>query len=99
MVLQPGTELDRFGEPTGNVCYAIRTPYSHRSLPPQWANRTYRAYRVQRPVQALRGTAVPWFEQPGGGAAYVLPAAVNELIADGAIVEIGGNEAPRPPME
>ena len=99
VVLQPGTEVDRFGEPGGNVCYAIRTPYSHRSLPPQWANRTYRAYRVQRPMQALRGTAVPWFEQPGGGAAYVLPAAVSELIADGALVELGGNEAPRPPME
>lgn len=99
VVLQPGTEVDRFGEPGGNVCYAVRTPYSHRSLPPQWANRTYRAYRVQRPMQVLRGTAVPWFEQPGGGAAYVLPAAVSDLLADGALVELGGNEAPRPPME
>ncbi|WP_433873835.1 TNT domain-containing protein [Saccharopolyspora sp. CA-218241] len=98
-MLQPGTELDRFGEPAGNVTYAARTPYSQRSLPPQWAQRSYVAYRVQRPLQALRGVAVPWFEQPGGGTAFVLPAAVNDLLADGALVEIPGNEVQRPPME
>ncbi|RCW38806.1 uncharacterized protein DUF4237 [Halopolyspora algeriensis] len=100
VVLQPGTDLDRFGEPSGNVTYAIRTPYTQRSLPPQWANRTYLAYRVQRPVHALRGTAVPWFEQQGGGTAYVLPAAVSELVANGTLIALTGNEAPpRPSME
>ncbi|PRW61850.1 TNT domain-containing protein, partial [Actinopolyspora mortivallis] len=99
MMLQPGAELDRFGEPDGNVMYAIRTPYNQRSLPPQWASRNYFAYRVQRPVQVLGGTAVPWFEQPGGGTAYVLPASVNELLADGTLVALSGNEAARPPME
>ncbi|MBB5154882.1 TNT domain-containing protein [Saccharopolyspora phatthalungensis] len=97
VVLQPGTELDRFGEPNGNVTYAIRTPYTHRSLPPQWANRSYFAYRVQRPIQALRGTAVPWFEQPGGGTAFVLPTTVNDLLADGTLAEMPAND--RPPME
>ncbi|SDR15611.1 TNT domain-containing protein [Actinopolyspora saharensis] len=99
MMLQPGAEVDRFGDPEGNVMYAIRTPYSQRSLPPQWASRNYFAYRVQRPVQVLCGTAVPWFEQPGGGTAYVLPASVNELLADGTLVALSGNEARRPPME
>ncbi|ASU80045.1 hypothetical protein CDG81_19275 [Actinopolyspora erythraea] len=98
-VLQPGTELDRFGDPDGNVMYAIRTPYNQRSLPPQWAGRNYFAYRVQRPVQVLSGTAVPWFEQPGGGTAYVLPASVDELLGDGTLVALSGNEAARPPME
>ncbi|SDP14708.1 Protein of unknown function [Actinopolyspora xinjiangensis] len=98
-VLQPGAELDRFGDPDGNVMYAIRTPYNQRSLPPQWAGRNYFAYRVQRPVQVLSGTAVPWFEQPGGGTAYVLPASVNELLGDGTLVALPGDEAPRPPME
>lgn len=99
IMLQPGTEVDRFGEPNGNVVYAARTPYSHRSLPPQWANRPYFAYRVQRPMQALRGTAVPWFDQPGGGTAYVLPASISELLADGSLVELPANEAPWPTME
>ncbi|WP_406688717.1 glycohydrolase toxin TNT-related protein [Saccharopolyspora sp. ID03-671] len=97
VMLQPGTELDRFGEPNGNVMYAVRTPYTHRSLPPQWANRTYAAYRVQRPIQALRGTAVAWFEQPGGGTAFVLPAAVSDLLSDGTLAEVPSPE--RPPME
>ncbi|SFS42258.1 TNT domain-containing protein [Saccharopolyspora flava] len=97
VMLQPGTELDRFGEPNGNVMYAMRTPYTHRSLPPQWANRTYAAYRVQRPIQALRGTAVAWFEQPGGGTAFVLPGAVSDLLSDGTLAEVPSPE--RPPME
>ncbi|GAA2331257.1 hypothetical protein GCM10009854_02870 [Saccharopolyspora halophila] len=97
VMLQPGTELDRFGEPNGNVLYTARTPYTHRSLPPQWSNRTYAAYRVQRPIQALRGTAVPWFEQPGGGTAFVLPGAVSDLLSDGTLAEMPANE--RPPME
>lgn len=97
LVLQPGTELDRFGEPAGNVTYAAHTPYNLRSLPPQWSARPYAAYRVQRPLNALRGTAVPWFEQPGGGTAYVLPSAISDLLADGSLVEIP--EAQRPPME
>ncbi|MGW3468910.1 glycohydrolase toxin TNT-related protein [Saccharopolyspora sp. NPDC000995] len=97
VMLQPGTELDRFGEPNGNVTYTIRTPYTHRSLPPQWSNRSYFAYRVQRPLQALRGTAVPWFEQPGGGTAFVLPATISELLADGTLAEMPAND--RPPME
>ncbi|MEV4645596.1 glycohydrolase toxin TNT-related protein [Saccharopolyspora sp. NPDC049357] len=97
VMLQPGTELDRFGEPNGNVMYTVRTPYTHRSLPPQWSNRTYSAYRVQRPIQALRGTAVAWFEQPGGGTAFVLPASVSDLIADGTLAEMPSGE--RPPME
>ncbi|MGP4015467.1 TNT domain-containing protein [Saccharopolyspora sp. 5N708] len=97
VMLQPGTELDRFGEPNGNVTYAMRTPYKQRSLPPQWSNRAYSAYRVQRPIQALRGTAVPWFEQPGGGTAFVLPTTISELLADGTLAELPAND--RPPME
>ncbi|MER5393023.1 glycohydrolase toxin TNT-related protein [Saccharopolyspora sp. NPDC002686] len=97
IMLQPGTELDRFGEPNGNVVYAMRTPYTHRSLPPQWSNRSYFAYRIQRPIQAMRGTAVPWFEQPGGGTAFVLPASISELLADGTLAEMPATE--RPPME
>ena len=97
LVLQPGTELDRFGDPSGNVTYAAHTPYNLRSLPPQWASRPYSAYRVQRPVQVLRGTAVPWFEQPGGGTAYVTASAITDLLADGSLVELP--DAQRPPME
>ena len=96
MVLLPaGTEVDRFGDPTGNVTYAARTQYQHRSLPPDWSNFPYHAYRVQRPLEALTGLAVPWFEQPGGGTAFVLPRSIADLVADGLLVEIEDAAAPR----
>jgi hypothetical protein len=90
MVMLPaGTEVDRYGEPDGNVTYAARTQYQHRSLPTEWSNQPYHLYRLQRPIEALTGVAVPWFEQPGGGTAFVLPTSIKELLSDGSIVEVG----------
>jgi hypothetical protein len=86
--LGPGTELDRFGGPEGNLTYAVNTPFEQRSLVPEWVNRPYHVYRLLRPVEALHGIAVPWFEQPGGGSAYLLPHPVAELLADGSLVEV-----------
>jgi hypothetical protein len=94
VLLPPGTEIDRYGDPTGNVAYAARTQYQHRSLPPDWSGFPYHAYRLQRPLEVLTGLAVPWFEQPGGGTAFVLPRAIAELIKDGSLVEV---ETARPP--
>ena len=71
--LQPGTEVDRFGSPEGNLTYVAGTPFEQRSLVPDWVHRPYHMYRVIRPVQALTGGAIPWFDQPGGGTAYLLP--------------------------
>ncbi|WP_030226448.1 glycohydrolase toxin TNT-related protein [Actinoalloteichus caeruleus] len=88
LMLQAGTEIDRFGEPDGNVSYSAGTPYEQRSLPPQWVNRSYRAYRLLRPLQVLTGVAVPWFEQPGGGLVYILPRSITDLVDDGALAEV-----------
>jgi hypothetical protein len=93
MIMLPvGAELDRFGEPSGNVTYAARTKYPHRSLPQDWIELSYHLYRLARPVQAVAGVAVPWFDQPGTGIAYVLPRSVDELVADGALVEVSAEE-------
>ena len=90
MVMLPaGTEVDRYGEPDGNVTYAARTQYHHRSLPAEWGENSYHVYRGQRPIEALTGLAVPWFEQPGGGRVFVLPNSVQDLVADGTLVEVG----------
>ncbi len=86
--LVAGTEIDRVGDPAGNLTYAAGTQYSQRSLPPEWANRPHHVYRLQQPLRVLIGTAVPWFDQPGGGTGYFLPVSVAELLADGALVEI-----------
>ncbi|HEY0639115.1 MAG TPA: glycohydrolase toxin TNT-related protein, partial [Pseudonocardiaceae bacterium] len=88
VLLPPGTEIDRYGEANGNVAYAARTNYPQRSLPSDWSSLPYHIYRLQRPLEALTGLAVPWFEQPGGGTAFVLPRAISDLVAEGALVEI-----------
>ncbi|QWF79501.1 TNT domain-containing protein [Amycolatopsis sp. CA-230715] len=92
--LPAGSELDRFGNPNGNLTYVAGTPFEERSLVPEWVNRPYHVYRVQRPLEALTGVAIPWFNQPGGGAAYLLPASVEELVADGDLIELDPGEPP-----
>jgi hypothetical protein len=92
--LQPGTELDRFGGPEGNLTYVAGTPFEQRSLVPEWVHRPYHLYRVTRPLQALTGGAIPWFDQPGGGTAYLLPRAVEDLVGSGDLVEVEPAEPP-----
>ncbi|QFZ23371.1 TNT domain-containing protein [Saccharothrix syringae] len=88
VVLPVGTELDRFGTEAGNLVYAAGTMFGNRSLPPDWLNRRYHVYRVQKPVPALQGVAVPWFGQVGGGTGYFLATSVQDLLADGTLVEV-----------
>ncbi|UQS22488.1 glycohydrolase toxin TNT-related protein [Amycolatopsis thermalba] len=92
--LPAGSELDRFGGPNGNLTYAAGTPFEERSLVPEWVNRPYHVYRVQRPIEALAGVAIPWFNQPGGGAAYLLPASIEDLLASGDLIELDPGEPP-----
>ena len=89
--LPAGTEVDRYGDQTGNLVYVAGTPFPERSLVPSWINRPYRVYRLRRPLEVLTGVAVPGFEQPGGGTAYLLPKAIEEMVADGVLVEITGS--------
>ncbi|MGB3439387.1 MAG: glycohydrolase toxin TNT-related protein [Actinophytocola sp.] len=93
--LEPGMEFDRFGEDDGNLVYVAGTPFTERSLVPEWIDRPYHVYRVRQPVQVLTGSAIPWFDQPGGGTAYLLPDTVGDLIAHGQIVEVDSGEPPR----
>ncbi|MFF0146769.1 glycohydrolase toxin TNT-related protein [Amycolatopsis sulphurea] len=92
--LPAGSELDRFGGPNGNLTYAAGTPFGERSLVPEWITRPYHVYRVQRPLEALAGVAIPWFNQPGGGSAYLLPASIEELVAEGDLVELDPGDPP-----
>jgi hypothetical protein len=93
--MEPGLEIDRFGDDDGNLAYVAGTPFSERSLVPEWVDRPYHAYRVRQPFQALTGAAIPWFDQPGGGTAFLLPDAIGDLIAHGHLVEIDGRDRPR----
>ncbi|GLZ43273.1 hypothetical protein Acsp05_68970 [Actinokineospora sp. NBRC 105648] len=95
--LPAGTEVDRYGEPDGNLTYAAGTPFERRSLVPDWVNRPYRAYRIVKPTEALTGVAIPWFEQPGGGVAYLLARSITELLDNGHLVEVTDRDAPTRP--
>ncbi|SHG51248.1 TNT domain-containing protein [Streptoalloteichus hindustanus] len=92
--LPAGTDVDRFGTPEGNLTYSAGTPFPHRSLPADWVSREYHVYRVLRPVPVLTGVAIPWFGQPGGGTAHLLPRSVKELLDDGSLAEIPGRGDP-----
>lgn len=92
--LPPGTEIDRYGDPTGNLTYAAGTPFERRSLVPDWVNRPYHAYRVVQATEALTGVAIPWFDQPGGGNAYVLAHSLADLVENGYLVEVLDREPP-----
>ncbi|WP_370942836.1 TNT domain-containing protein [Amycolatopsis sp. cg5] len=86
--LAAGTQVDRFGEPDGNLTYAAGTPFEERSLPPEWARLDYHVYQLQEPFDVLAGVAIPWFGQPGGGTAYLLPSSIDDLLAANELIEI-----------
>lgn len=99
VTLPEGTEIDRFGDESGNLVYAARTMYGNRSLPPDWLNRRYHIYRVRKPITAVKGVAVPWFGQVGGGTGYFLERLVRDLLEDGSLVEIAeASTAPPAPQ-
>jgi hypothetical protein len=58
-------------------------------------DRPYRVYQVRQPVQVLTGAAIPWFDQPGGGTAYLLPEAVIDMVDAGFLVEVPDAKAPK----
>jgi hypothetical protein len=81
--LRPGEELDRFGSEYGTYLAPAGEPYAERALPPGILNTfdaaapcNYHVYRVTRSFPVWRGSAAPWFEQPGGGRRIVLDPAL-----------------------
>lgn len=99
VTLPPGTEMDRYGDPSGNTLFAARTEFTHRSHKAERAQREYHLYRLTEPVRAITGTAVPWYDQAGGGTAYVLARSVADLLADGSLVEIQQATTQPPPPQ
>ncbi len=97
--LPPGTEMDRYGRPDGNTLYAARTEFTHRSQPAEEQRFEYHVYRTVRPVRAIVGTPIAWYDQAGGGTAYVLERSVAELLADGSLVEVPQATTQPPPPQ
>ncbi|WP_328604215.1 TNT domain-containing protein [Amycolatopsis sp. NBC_00345] len=85
VTLPPGTEMDRYGDPDGNTLYAAGTEWTYRSQPSNVRDREYHVYRLRRPVRGIVGSPIAWYDEAGGGTAYVLERSVADLLADGSL--------------
>ena len=72
-VLEPGTQIDRYGENFGQYLSPAGTPFDHRSIPPSQEADTLTRFEVVRPLPIAEGAIAPWFDQPGGGVQYFIP--------------------------
>lgn len=88
VVLEPGTLIDRFGDPTGLVLAAAGTPFGQRSLPPEYRWHGYHCYEVTQPLPVWRAVSAAWFGQPGGGVRYRTTHPVLDLLALGFLVDV-----------
>ena len=89
VTLSPGTQIDRFGKPTGGFLSPTGTPFGERALPADSYNADYYVYEVKKPIHGVRsGPAEPWFNQPGNGTQYQLPQSVQAHIDAQELVEI-----------
>lgn len=88
VVLDPGTIVDRFGDPTGVVLAAATTPFAQRSLPPEYRFRGYHRYEVCQPLPVWRVVSAAWFGQPGGGVRFRTTYPILDLIALGYLNDV-----------
>jgi hypothetical protein len=76
-------EVDRYGEPDGNLVFVADTPFEQRGLPASFADRPYHRYRIG--AEPWRVVAVVAAE---GGRGYVVPKAISEYLRSGHLEEI-----------
>lgn len=86
--LQPGTIVDRYGLDRGSFVAPAGTPFEARALAPASAGAPYNVFRVVKPIEVDAGVAAPWFDQPGLGTQYELPARVSDLLKSGHIERV-----------
>lgn len=82
MILEVGTQVDRFGSENGTYVSAADAPFDQRSLPPSSLSTPvdglypygYHIYTVVKPLMVEGGLIAPWFGQPGLGTQFNLVA-------------------------
>jgi hypothetical protein len=88
-VLVENVEVDRYGEPEGNLVFVADTPFEQRGLPPEHADRPYHRYRI---------SGEPWrvvsVVSAAGGRGYVIPRAISEYLRSGHLEEITPSNHP-----
>ncbi|MGH3466617.1 MAG: TNT domain-containing protein, partial [Thermocrispum sp.] len=88
VMLEPGTLLDRFGDPHGRVFGEDGAAYRKRSLPPPGAQARYRRYRVLLELPSWRGITAPWFGQQGSGVRYRTVYPARDLVVLGYLQDV-----------
>ncbi|MEC2072515.1 T7SS effector LXG polymorphic toxin [Alkalihalophilus marmarensis] len=84
--LNPGTKLDRYGNPTGSFLAPESDSFPSRSLAPHSEKAPYYVYEVIDDLEVTSGKIAPWFDQPGGGTQIIKykpngrPYSIEELI-------------------
>ncbi|MGH8487371.1 MAG: glycohydrolase toxin TNT-related protein, partial [Gammaproteobacteria bacterium] len=86
--LIPGVKVDRYGSPNGTFVSPDGTPFPNRSLPASSASKPLNTYEVVKPIQVDAGSAVPWFNQSGGGTQFELPGTVKNLVDSGHLKDV-----------
>ncbi|KKZ99266.1 hypothetical protein B4147_3850 [Bacillus wiedmannii] len=84
--LQPGTRLDRYGNPAGSFLAPESDSFPSRALVPHSEQAPYYVYKVIDDFEVTLGKIAPWFDQPGGGTQIIKyksngrPYSIEELI-------------------
>lgn len=92
-------EIDRYGGyidnttgqfiDKGTFASPKGTSFESRALPAETINKPYKKYKVIKEIPDVKkGSAIPWFNQPGMGTQYELPKGINKLLEEGYIIEI-----------
>jgi hypothetical protein len=80
ITLQPGTLIDRYGNPTGYYTSPTGTPFTDRALSPMTDMNNYHVYEVVKPVQVESAEIAPWFGESGSGIQYKFGRSINDLM-------------------
>ena len=89
VVLEAGSQIDRYGSEDGYFTAATDTPYEQRSCAPGSDQKPYHQYEVLKPIEGVeKGITAPWFDEPGGGVQYMMPSSIEELVNQGFLKRI-----------
>ena len=86
VTLRKGSEFGRIGANSGSYVAPPNTSPERLALKPGTDVSVYNEYRVIKDIPPVQQAEVAaWFDMPGGGVQYKLPASINELMEMGYI--------------
>lgn len=63
VVLEPETQIDKYGDDSGYYTAPINTPYEERAVAPGIDQKPYSQFEVLKLIEAIEeGQVAPWFD-------------------------------------